>query len=421
MVRQLRDLLFPAGPAEDFRQELLEDVRFATLLVGGFETLLSLLLPLHAVGLGLALGIVTVAVAHVPACFGWLRNVTLISSYLWLALLHWLGGGSSATMAGGAAVVICLAAKLPLTPVEGLLHGSAAAALSLGLWPLPLLALAGAALTPFQYRYRLARFTSQLHLLQSTQELRLQQERALSAEHAASLERLAAAVSHELNTPVGAIKSSVQTLQGILKKYSGADADHREQLTELYDDVCECLLAATSRVKTIVERLQRLTSLDRAARRPTDLNQVLQDVVAVAEAATPGDKQIHLQLEPLPLIVCETQAWTTVLTRLVANAVEVRGQERIELRSSMVDGCVLIQLLEVGRETSRAHRPRGLDPTFEANGGRMGTSNWGLLQIRGWVRQLGGQLRVSSDGRAATTSLLIPAHQVAEAEAAAAH
>jgi signal transduction histidine kinase len=415
-MRRTRDFVLPAEPDEGFRQELSEDVRFATLVVGGVEALFALSLPPAGLLAGVAIGLLTVVIAHLPNWYGRLRWVALGSSYLWLALLQWLGP-SDGTLVAAAAVVVCVGVLLPHTPVEGTIHAVIVVVLGLRLWPIPLLALLGAVLGPFQYRHRRTRYDAQLLLIQSTQDLRLQQERALSSEHAASLERLAAAVSHELNTPVGAMRSSVQTLQSIQQKLGQADQPQRNKLTQLHADVCASLLASTARVQDIVERLQRLTSLDRATVRPTDINQVLADVAATAGASS-EQVTIRLDLQPLPLILCQTQAWTTILTRLVLNAAAHPGERVIQLRSEMADGCISVQLIEPGRKIKAAEAARAFDPAFDQNGGRVRTSNWGLFQLRGWVQQLGGELRLFNDEAGAVTRILIPVQQTVEAASA---
>jgi signal transduction histidine kinase len=406
MLTQLRALLFPSAPDAAFHQELLEDARAGTLVVGGLEVLLALTLPLPKLVAGVALGLATLGTVRVGGLYERLRFVLWISAAVWAI---WIATGIT-----GAAIVVATFVLLPQRTVEAAVFAVALGLLNRGLLPVLPVAL----FSPVLYRFRRDRYDSQVRLVQSTQELRLQQERALSAEHAASLERLAAAMSHELNTPVGAIKSSVQTLRSISEKYESATESRRKNLDALHTNVCECLLDSTSRVQTIVARLQRLTSLDRAAVRPTDINEVLQDVAAAVEASTSHEVPIRLNLHPLPKILCETQAWITILTRLVSNAVSQPGQRMLELTSEFGDGFINVDLTESGRTMDPALMARALEPAFAEAGGRIGTSNWNLFQVRGWIRQLGGDLRLSNEANGTTARLTIPVQNVAEAAVA---
>jgi signal transduction histidine kinase len=412
MLTRLRALLFPPPGDEGFRQELVEDAAFGAMILGGLELLLALRLPMPALAYGAGLGAVTLASLRIPALYEHLRYIALGSAFLWEAF----AAATDSSLV--AAVVICAFALLPQTFLQAVPWALAIALVSKGAWPF---ALAGAVLAPVIYKARRERYLSHLLLVQSTQDLRQQQERAMAAEYATSLERLAAAMSHELNTPVGAIQSSVQTLRSITGKLAGADEGRRQSLIGLQDDVCRCLLDSGVRVQAIVARLQRLTGLDRAAVRPTDMNQVLQDVAASVEAGASGEVPVRLTLRPLPVILCETQAWVTVLTKLVSHAVSQPGQRGLDISSDVNGDCIVVALTEVGRETEPAQLARALQPAFAETGGRIGTANWSLFQVRGWVRQLGGDLRLSSDDRGTITRLTIPAQHTDAAAAAHRH
>lgn len=408
MFTELRAVLFPPPPDEGFRQDIVEDIRFATVLVGGLELLLAVTLPLPAALFGVAVALLTLLAVRFGRLYERLQAVVLLSGLVWAGLVARGNAGWAD------AVIVCIFALVPLTFLSAALYAVIAVLLTREFWLVPVVFLA-----PLQYWYRRQRYESNLRLLLSTQELRLQQERALAAEHAASLERLAAAMSHELNTPVGAIKSSVQTLRSILEKYEAAGESRRENLAALHTELCESVLRSTARVQEIVARLQRLTSLDRAAVRPTDINQVLRDVAAAVEAGALHEVQIRLNLRPVPTILCETQAWIIIVMRLVTNAVAQPGQRMLELSSDFANEEISVALTEVGRAMDAGQLSRALEPAFAETGGRIGTSNWSLFQVRGWIKQLGGDLRLSNEPGGITARVTIPAQHIAEAEAAA--
>src|SRR5262249_37435245 len=73
-------------------------------------------------------------------------------------------------------------------------------------------------LTAVMYAQRSTAYRSHQQALRSFEELRRAQGRLLLSETAASQGRLAAALSHELNTPIGAVSSAVETMVLLFKK-----------------------------------------------------------------------------------------------------------------------------------------------------------------------------------------------------------
>ena len=372
-------------------EELLDDARFAVLAVGALEVLLA---GVRLSAPGLSLGIVTLAASRVSRIYEGLRFVAAASACVWLLLIP--------------ASVEALALLLPLAyllPSQAVLPCVLAALLYRAEWPMPPIALAAGVVAWLHERRRVRREQGHVALIQSTQELRMEQARALAAEHATSLERLAAAISHELNTPVGAIRSSVQTLRSISRKFVSASEEERRKVAAIHNELTNLLLTSAERVQGIVSRLQRLTSLDRALVRPTDVNGILRDLAATIEAELAGGAAIRLNLHTIPNVVCETQAWTTILSRLISAAATQPDQTLVDISTELTDDHIVVEIVEVGRDSAAS-----VDPAFTNQGGRIGTTNWTQFQVRAWIQQLGGDLRQFCDlSRGLTTRVLIPA------------
>ena len=371
-------------------EELLDDARFAVLVIGSLEIVLAIL---RLSVLGVVLGVATLAASRVPRIYEWLRFVAAGSVCVWLLL----------TPNGVEAVALLLPLAFVL-PSQALVPCVAAAIVFRTDWPIPVIAAAAAVVAWLHERRRVEREQGHIALIQSTQELRVEQARALAAEHGASLERFAAAISHELNTPVGAIRSSVQTLRAISGKFVSASEAERRRVASIHNELTNLLLNSAERVQGIVARLQRLTSLDRALVRPTDVNGILRDVAATVEAEVSGGASIRLNLHSIPLVTCETQAWTTILTRLISAAASRPDQRLIDISTELANDHIVIDIVEVGRDAAAS-----IDPSFTNQGGRIGTTNWTQFQVRSWIQQHGGNLRQFSDSsRGLTTRVSIP-------------
>ena len=337
------------------------------------------------------LGILTMAVTRIPRLYENLHYAAALSGTIAVVL----------TSHGVDAVAVALTLAL-LLPSDAIVPCVVAAIAFRSDWHVALLVISAAGIGQFQYRRLLRRSKADVELIRSTQDLRMEQARALSADHAASLERLAAAISHELNSPVGAMRSSAQTLQTVARKFVGATEEERKRVAGIHDELTKLLLSSTERVQTIVARLQRLTSLDRALVRPTDVNGILRDLAATIESEVSSGVSIRLNLHNVPTVICETQAWTTILNRLICAAAE-RDHTRVDISTAFADEHVVVDIVEIG------HEVKTLDLAFTEMNGRIGATNWTLFQVRSWVQQQGGDLRQFCDLEGClTTRVMIP-------------
>ena len=105
-----------------------------------------------------------------------------------------------------------------------------------------LLTLLCTAITAIVYRQRTANF-----------ELRQTQARMLLAENATSVARLAAALSHELNNPMGALLSGIDTLLLLTSKQATCTPQEQPRLVVLQADRAEVDSAIGAPVKDFGE------------------------------------------------------------------------------------------------------------------------------------------------------------------------
>lgn len=131
--------------------------------------------------------------------------------------------------------------------------------------------------------------------------------RAVLSESAASLARLAATLSHEFNSPLGSLRSAVDTLAVAAAKRATAPPFEPARLVAAIEDkVRRSALQSVTRLHEVVLRMQRFTNLDRAEVRPTDLNELLNDVVCLLEPQVSGKASLEFDPQPLPPISCHT-------------------------------------------------------------------------------------------------------------------
>ena len=272
-----------------------------------------------------------------------------------------------------------------------------------------MLALLSTALTAVVYAQRRSSYEHHRQSLKAAEDLRKAQTRILLSENAASLSRLAAAVSHEMNTPVGALVSAVDTFLLLAGRQVTCAPEEQKRLVRLQADLRRSIQESAQRIRELVGRMQRFTNLDRAEEQPSDINAIVTDVTALLDPLDRGGTQIEMQLGEIPPIVCRPQQISAVLASLLKNAAQaVDGKGRVVVETAKRRNLIEIRIEDNGRGLSAEELKTIFDPGFRESGGRMAAGNWSMFNSRQIIRQHGGDIRIESregEGTAVTVTL----------------
>jgi signal transduction histidine kinase len=252
------------------------------------------------------------------------------------------------------------------------------------------------AITAIVYRQRRAAF-----------ELQQAQARMMLAENAESMARLAAALSHELNTPMGALLSAVDTLLLLAAKQATCPPSEQQRLVLLQADIRKSVQQSANRLKELVSRLQRFTNLDMAEVQNANVNDLLSDIVALVQPEIPPNANVELEFQTVPLITCRPQQISAVFSSLLQNALQALdggGQVRILTRAR--DSEVLVEIRDSGRGLDPVALQTIFEPGFRVSGTRVRAGNWNMFSSRQIVREHGGDIRIRSHPGIGTSVLV---------------
>jgi signal transduction histidine kinase len=98
---------------------------------------------------------------------------------------------------------------------------------------LVLLAMLATGISATNYRHRTGEYEANQEAVRVAEALTGAQLRAELAENAISVGKMAAALSHELNSPLGALRSSIETLLDVADRQATAPEDQRERLAAM--------------------------------------------------------------------------------------------------------------------------------------------------------------------------------------------
>jgi two-component system, NtrC family, sensor kinase len=456
-VRQLTSELLASDPERDpgFRAEIERGSALSLRTVGGLEIAVPLLMLVAGVGViplpitdwrsalpnlvFMALGAATMLAGAtslgrrharlITASSVWLSAAIIIWSALLLAsevqwVEHHLLGYMILVLFGAAAAV-------PLKPVHTLTLGLAIDTFYLaslliarqrlewaeaGYGSLQHLFTLGVTvlctlLTASVYRQRYAGYLAHQEALRTSERLRQAENKLLISENAATMGRVAAALSHELNSPIGVLTSAVETLSQLAGRMATATPAEQERFRSVMADLSRSGRESAARLRGIVGRMQRFTNLDRAEVQSANLNDLLADVVALVSSESRHRVPIECDMHPLPRFLCRPQQLSAVFSNLLSNAVEaVEENGRVSVATREAGGTIEITIHDTGRGIPPEDLAVLFDPAaFRVSQGRVAAGNWSLFSCRQIVREHGGDVAVTSpDGQGTTVRVTLP-------------
>ena len=107
------------------------------------------------------------------------------------------------------------------------------------------------------------------------------QLRAQLAENAIAVGKMAAALSHEINSPLGALRSSIETLLMVSDRLVDAPPEQRERLAQTRAELRRSIDESAARIDDVTRRLRRFVNLEEAEVKSADLNELLADVTVL--------------------------------------------------------------------------------------------------------------------------------------------
>jgi signal transduction histidine kinase len=419
VVSWLREFLLPGAAERDgqFRQSIVRASYNGLPPLGLIEIAASVLMfrtPVQALALG-ALGAATLGVARIRRSRPYGRSVALASAAAALASTGWAAGGAtdSATML----IMLGAIVAIPFLPLQVMVLGAVPVALYVWLQPgheiflLTLTAMA-TVICGVLYRRRCAMQREHQESLRIAEALSGAQLRAQLAENAMAIGKLAAAVTHEINTPLGSLTSSIDTLLVLAARQATASAVQQERMVTLQADLRRSVQTATERIKSVIARLQRFINLEEAELQQANINELISDVAILFKEKTEQGIQLQFDFAPVPVLMCRPQLLSAVFSSLLSNAINAaNGQGRIVVSTRLAGAGVEIAIEDNGRGMSPEQIENIFDPGFKTSGSRIASGNWSLFNSRQIVFEHGGDIRISSkEGKGTTVWVTLPAN-----------
>jgi two-component system phosphate regulon sensor histidine kinase PhoR len=216
-------------------------------------------------------------------------------------------------------------------------------------------------------------------------------------------------VSHELKTPITAIKGSVETL--LTGAMDEPESAHR---------FLEIVARQADRLNAIIEDLLALSRIEQGEEQSgielirTDILQVLQSALQSCHVKA-QEKRMHLDLDCPDELIAPVNAplLEQALVNLIDNAIKYSPEDsRVRIAASRNDNGLHIQVQDWGSGIPNEHLPRLFERFYrvdKARSRKFGGTGLGLAIVKHIVQAHNGQITVDSiPGQGSTFTIKLP-------------
>lgn len=259
------------------------------------------------------------------------------------------------------------------------------------------------------------------NLEQALQELKQSQGERIQAEKMAALGRLVAGIAHEVNSPLGALASAIDT-------FGRAYARMRELLQQeglpaqtmlkagtfsaTLEDTLRVAQEACQRMDSLVKTMRRFANLDQAPLRMARIQDCIESALALLNHKLTGRIGVARDFEESPEIECYPMELNQVFTCLLLNSIEAMdGAGGIHVRIWMSKDELCVKLTDTGRGIAGRDLDKIFDPGFTTKGVGVGTG-MGLPTCKRIIEKHRGRISVASElGAGTSVTLCLPLRQ----------
>lgn len=228
-----------------------------------------------------------------------------------------------------------------------------------------------------------------------------------------SLEALVAGVVHELNNPLGTLRSAADSLGRIGRKLADGLFGERDVRVEralgVLPKVVSSAQQAAFRIEAVVKALESFARLDRPDKDTVDLSVGLRSALVLLNAKVPRGVEVQVDLPSLPPIRCRPAEINQAFAAVVDNALEAMPSGGVlEVTAHAEPTWLVIRVRDTGIGIPSEERARVFEPRLVRKGRRV-KMGMGLSIARSVVEGHGGIVTLESQvGRGTAVELRIP-------------
>lgn len=237
-------------------------------------------------------------------------------------------------------------------------------------------------------------------LVNAKNQIQEAQAMLVQSEKMASIGQLTAAITHEINTPLGAISSNVQicdVFMGMINGNSLVQSD--KELSELVEQMKEAngiSIMACQRITEIIKSLKSFSKLDQAEFQEADINDCLKCVLVLTSNLWKNRISMHEEYGSFPMVKCFPGLLNQVFMNIIVNAIQaINDKGDIYIRTYADDKHVYTSIRDNGSGICEEHISRIFEPGFTTKGSGIGMG-LGLSICYNIIKKHNGEIKVES-------------------------
>ncbi|HMK43065.1 MAG TPA: PAS domain S-box protein [Dissulfurispiraceae bacterium] len=268
---------------------------------------------------------------------------------------------------------------------------------------------------------------------QAYADLKTLQSQLLQQEKMSSIGQLAAGVAHEINNPIGFIKSNLNTLRKYVDRFVAfvntqsvaldqyapdtirseiADQKKALKIDFMVTDINALLIESidgTERVRQIVQDLKSFSHIDEAENKLSDINQGLESTINIVWNELKYKANVTKEFGQLPMTRCNPGQLNQVFMNLLVNAAQaIESHGDISVITWAKDGMITVIVADTGGGIPPDKLNRIFEPFFTTKDVGKGTG-LGLSIAYDIVKKHNGDIQVQSEvGKGTVFTVRLP-------------
>lgn len=235
-------------------------------------------------------------------------------------------------------------------------------------------------------------------LIETKNIIQKQQNMLVQNEKMASVGQLSAAIVHEINTPVGAIKSNSQMIDMLYNQLKEKEmCAEAVKTAEKIKQLNSIILQASERVSSIIKSLKSYSRLDQSEFKASDINEDLQNVLLLTSNLWKNKINIIEEFGVIPEVKCYSGLLNQVFMNLIVNAIDaMENGGTLTLNTRQEEDHVVVSIQDTGSGISAENILHIFEEGFTTKSKHKG-SGLGLSLSKDIVLKHNGRIEVSSE------------------------
>lgn len=222
----------------------------------------------------------------------------------------------------------------------------------------------------------------------------------LAAQRAAAWSEVARRMAHEIKNPLTPIQLSAERIAKNHKRYYGEGSNSAEGFERIVNECTATITREVAGLKAMVDEFSRFSRLPSAKLEPADLNEVINQAIALYEDRLQGVKLDVLLASTLPQAMLDPEQLRRAFVNLIDNALEaldqIEGEKRITVATAHdhTRGILLAEVTDNGHGISPKDFSKLFQPYFSTKGRGTGL---GLAIVQRIIIEHSGKIRAESN------------------------